>query len=165
MPRWENVKGDPEKEDAYRTYNREKQRKYRSSDPDKAREQHRRDHERLMADPVRLEKKRANARAKQRRYRAKNARKVQSQKLKSAYGITLEDYEALLAEQEEVCAICKQPETATRRGKVLKLAVDHCAQSGEVRGLLCMNCNQGIGKFKHDASLLVAAVSYLGAAL
>lgn len=51
------------------------------------------------------------------------------------YRITIEDYERLLESQGGVCAICKTPPRSYR------LAVDHCHDSGAVRGLLCVSCN------------------------
>lgn len=42
-----------------------------------------------------------------------------------------------------------------------KLAVDHDAETGEVRGLLCGSCNLGIGKFRHSVGRLLEAVRYL----
>lgn len=66
----------------------------------------------------------------------------------------------MLGEQGGVCAICGQKETSTYRGKVRKLAVDHCHKTGRVRGLLCMNCNQGLGKFQHSHELLIKAATY-----
>jgi len=73
------------------------------------------------------------------------------------YGITVEEYEILLAEQNNGCAICKAPTGAD--GK--RLAVDHNHETGEVRGLLCDNCNTGLGMFKDNPSLLAISINYL----
>lgn len=78
------------------------------------------------------------------------------------YGITPEWYDAKLEEQGGVCAICSKPETAVIKGRTLALAVDHCHDSGAVRGLLCRACNSAIGMFNHDVALLSNAISYLG---
>lgn len=162
MPRWNTVKGDPEKEDEYRKYQREKQRGYRAADPEKAKKQYRKDHEALMSDSGRLEKKRAYAREQQRRFRENNPRAWESSRLKSKYGITLEQYEEMLEKQGGVCAICKQPEVTKIKGqKMWRLAVDHCHETNKVRGLLCGKCNRGLGFFQHDVSLLSTAVKYL----
>jgi hypothetical protein len=75
--------------------------------------------------------------------------------LKKRYGLTLADYDALLAEQGGVCAICRSPPTSIR------LAVDHCHATGTVRGLLCTNCNQAIGKLNDSPELLRSAINYL----
>ena len=72
------------------------------------------------------------------------------------YDLEPEDYNRLLAAQEGVCAICRQPCPTGR-----PLSVDHDADSLQVRGLLCFNCNTGIGKFYHSPELLKAAVVYL----
>lgn len=81
--------------------------------------------------------------------------------LKKNYGVTLEWYREQLARQNYVCAICEQPETRVIRGKVLDLAVDHCHDSKDVRGLLCSDCNRGIGWFKDNADALDRASAYL----
>lgn len=82
--------------------------------------------------------------------------------LKSNYGISLEDYENLLIKQDYKCALCKKPENSIhyKSGKIRKLAVDHCHDTNKVRGLLCINCNMGIGKLKHDPKLLRLAALY-----
>lgn len=72
------------------------------------------------------------------------------------YGITLQEYETLLEAQGGVCAICGK-ECVTFEN----LAVDHDHATGAVRGLLCNNCNHGIGKFKDDPALLKAAADYV----
>lgn len=54
-------------------------------------------------------------------------------------GLTIEKYDEMLAEQGNVCMLCKKP------SKTMKLAVDHCHETGRVRGLLCTYCNTTIG--------------------
>lgn len=72
------------------------------------------------------------------------------------YGITAQRYDELNEAQGGKCGIC---------GKVCvtgnRLAVDHDHGTGEVRGLLCLNCNQGLGKFFDDITLLSNAIEYL----
>lgn len=84
--------------------------------------------------------------------------------LKKRFGISLEDYELMLESQNNVCAICKQPEVSIdhRTKKVRTLAVDHCHITNKIRGLLCTNCNTALGLFKDDASVLTQAIAYLG---
>jgi hypothetical protein len=78
------------------------------------------------------------------------------------YGITLEQFEKMSEQQNHLCLICKKPETHTRRkdGKCF-LHVDHCHLTGKVRGLLCLNCNVGLGKFSDSREMLLMAVAYL----
>ena len=87
------------------------------------------------------------------------------------HGITLEQYEDLLAKQNGVCGICFQPETRKTRPtqRVFNLAIDHDHQCcpglyscGKcVRGLLCKKCNQALGGFGDDLVLLQNAVDYI----
>lgn len=81
--------------------------------------------------------------------------------LKRKYGITIEDFKAMLCSQEGVCAICKEFETVKENGRVRALHVDHCHDTGKVRGLLCDSCNRGLGKFKDNPDLLDKAAQYL----
>ena len=73
------------------------------------------------------------------------------------YNITIEDYEKLLAKQNNSCAICYSTKGSANK----RLAVDHNHQTGVVRGLLCDECNTGLGKFKDNTSLLTNAIAYL----
>lgn len=83
-------------------------------------------------------------------------------RLLSDFGISLEDYETMAKHQDYTCAICKKTESAkSNTGYIKCLAVDHCHKSGRVRGLLCQNCNTGLGKFKDDPRLLQSAINYL----
>jgi hypothetical protein len=75
------------------------------------------------------------------------------------YGLTPEAYDALSAEQNHSCAICCAPQRSSRSGR--RLSVDHCHDSGEVRGLLCAACNTTLGLAKDDPKRLLAAIEYL----
>lgn len=89
-------------------------------------------------------------------------RKQSSYKLMSLYGITTDEYQKLLDKQNGVCAICNKEEKAKSNGGYTKsLAVDHCHTTGKIRGLLCQDCNLGIGKLRDDVALIEAALNYL----
>lgn len=81
--------------------------------------------------------------------------------LKAEYGITLEFYEALLATQNGVCAVCFQVETAIRRGTVKSLDVDHDHETGRIRGLLCSACNTALGLLKDDPLRIESLAAYI----
>lgn len=75
------------------------------------------------------------------------------------YKITLEEYDRLLHDQNGQCAICGSEDPKREGDK--RLLVDHDHSTGEVRGLLCHDCNMGIGRFNDDPELLMAAIRYL----
>lgn len=77
-------------------------------------------------------------------------------KLKSNFGITPEQYDAMFSSQKGVCFICERASPDGRR-----LHVDHCHKTKKVRGLLCHDCNRGLGIFKDDPNLLRKAANYL----
>lgn len=74
------------------------------------------------------------------------------------YGITLDEYQRLYAEQGGVCARC-----GGGAGSKLRLAVDHCHQTGRVRGLLCGPCNTYLGRLLANLHLLESDLKYLEA--
>lgn len=78
-------------------------------------------------------------------------------KFQKTYGITLHDYETIKRKQKHRCAICLRHEKELTQA----LHVDHCHETGKVRGLLCGSCNLGIGKFKDSTALLENAILYL----
>lgn len=83
-------------------------------------------------------------------------------RLLAKYGITGEEYDAMEREQDGKCAICKQPERRYgSHGKVKRLAVDHCHETGKVRGLLCADCNTAIGLLGDNPERVEAARAYL----
>ena len=81
-------------------------------------------------------------------------------KLKKAYGISTSDFDELLKAQGGVCAICKQAPSRTAFN-TQRLHVDHNHGTGKIRGLLCLNCNRGIGAFQDNFELLHLAATYL----
>lgn len=90
----------------------------------------------------------------------KNHKKYRELHYLRKYNITLQDFEALFSLQGGACAICGTTDYSERM-VYAKLVVDHCHITGSVRGLLCKSCNIGLGEFKDDASILLAAVEYL----
>lgn len=94
-------------------------------------------------------------------YRVKHKQKYKDYEfvrgLRRNYGLTLDQYNQLLADQGNVCAICKCDGTEFKRG----FHVDHDAQTGQVRGILCTRCNPGIGYFEHSVEKLEMAITYL----
>ena len=85
-----------------------------------------------------------------------------SNHLQRQFSITEAQYNLMLKSQENKCAICNQPETAKHQsGGIKNLAVDHDHKTFKIRGLLCMHCNQAIGKFKHNIKTLKQAILYL----
>jgi hypothetical protein len=81
------------------------------------------------------------------------------QSLKRRYGISFDDYKSLLEKQDYRCAICKTEDMKTARTEWF--AVDHCHESGKVRGLLCNNCNRGVGLLQDSVEILENAINYL----
>lgn len=76
------------------------------------------------------------------------------------YGITEPERDALVEAQDHRCAICRVHESVGG-GKGGKFDVDHDHDTGLVRGMLCRNCNTGLGRFKDDPEQLRAALNYL----
>lgn len=106
-----------------------------------------------------------SARKKEKRYdkewREANPDKVKTNRrtgLLRRYGLTEEDFNAMLAAQNGACAICKSTDPQDRWGR---FHVDHCHTTGKVRGLLCSHCNTGLGKFYDNTETLAEAIRYL----
>ena len=75
------------------------------------------------------------------------------------YGVTLADYDAMLAAQDGKCAVCLTTPETQRYGV---FHVDRCHASGAVRGLLCRGCNTVLGVVNDDPAALARAIAYLG---
>ena len=77
------------------------------------------------------------------------------------YGITVEQHDVMLTTQDGLCAICGQPPDPGGVRATSRLHTDHDHLTGRVRGLLCNNCNRGIGCFADDPARLRAAAEYI----
>ena len=98
------------------------------------------------------------------RERAKKKNKTQAGKdakkntvLKLTYGITFKQYQDMMETQDYKCAICERHQSEFIR----KFSVDHCHITDVVRGLLCGNCNVGIGNLQDNIEILEKAIKYL----
>lgn len=74
----------------------------------------------------------------------------------SRYGLSLDQYKAMIKAQDGVCAICKK-ECSSGLG----LSVDHCHETGKIRGLLCKKCNSALGMLNDNIANFEAAILYL----
>jgi hypothetical protein len=178
---------DPEKRRAYmkawREENveraRENQRRYQEKNREKVQEYHRKHYlenrekvlarikERREADPEAFKAKRAEQMRKRRAADPEKHRLAERQRrIKNQYGLTLEEYDAILARG---CAIC-----GTHEGRVVgkrndqeppppRLCLDHDHSNGKVRDALCHNCNVALGAFDDDPARLRAAADYVEA--
>ena len=85
-----------------------------------------------------------------------NKTKMLHYRLKGKFGISIDDFNKMLAAQDGVCAICREKNFLDRR-----LAVDHDHATSIVRGLLCTGCNGMLGLSKDRPGVLRAAAEYL----
>jgi hypothetical protein len=106
-----------------------------------------------------------NKRAAEFRARLKEAdyeefrRRERQSNFRRLYGISIEDYDAMLAAQGGLCAICGEAGAGGRWKR--RLHVDHAHDTGAIRGLLCHGCNVAIGSLRESPALLLKAVEYL----
>lgn len=77
--------------------------------------------------------------------------------LKKRYGLTEDDFLALLEKQDHRCGVCSKPFNDDP-------VVDHNHETGVVRGLLCRTCNLALGLLREDVEILSAAIAWLVAA-
>lgn len=111
---------------------------WRRANPDRSREHGNKYNRKRLADPEHLRQKRE----------AHMLRK---------YGLTMADFEALLAEQGGACAICGGPPN----GPGVRLHVDHCHDSDRIRGLLCGKCNTAVGLLDDNPERAEKVAAYL----
>ena len=105
-------------------------------------------------------KKRCKLAANGNRHVRRNQWKVRGMR-RGGFDFTYSDYELLWNEQRQRCAICEKPVQIIKSKEGNAAAVDHDHNTGEVRGLLCMKCNMGVGQFNDNAQLLHKAARYL----
>ena len=91
------------------------------------------------------------------KYRAEHKEDMRGFHLRRTYNISLEEYNQIFAEQNGKCAICGKHQSEIK----ISLYVDHCHNTGRIRGLLCPSCNFGLGYFQDDIENLKCAILYL----
>lgn len=94
----------------------------------------------------------------QQKHPAQSARHKRNHHLLKRFGVTLEESEKLLSDQGGLCAICQNPISDSRG---YSPHVDHDHVTGMVRGILCFNCNIGLGAFGDNPDRLRVAAGYL----
>jgi hypothetical protein len=91
-----------------------------------------------------------------RKYYANNRRKKANRRYLQKYGITIEQKEQFLKNQDNKCAICQTTDPGSRNWHL-----DHDHKKNVIRGILCENCNHGLGVFKDNKDFLYNAYVYL----
>ncbi len=104
-------------------------------------------------DKLRAYKKRPYNILATKRFRKSLKGRFLKNKSRFGYKITYLEYLNLVEKQKGICALCNEPK---------QLFIDHEHNTGQVRGLLCRNCNLGLGFFKDNLILLDKAKKYLG---
>lgn len=133
----------------YKTYQR------KALTPEQREERNRKSRERYANDP----EYRARVKAQAKAAPSQLPENRKPSRLKESFGITMDQYMEMKNAQDGKCAICGKEEKGSTR--VSHLFVDHCHNTGTIRGLLCNNCNFGLGHFKDSVELLLKAASYL----
>ena len=120
---------NPEK---WRKISRDKSRKYKTVDPQRYRDNHR-------------------------KYRGNNPDAIRNRGLVYKFGITLDDFNDLLVKQNGVCAVCLEGRDTQKHD----FSVDHCHSTGRVRGILCSRCNTALGLLKESITRIEALKNYV----
>lgn len=99
----------------------------------------------------------------QKRFRESNPERAKGYELNKSFGISISDYMDMYEKQDHKCLVCGKEGVAFSQSSDSRktLVVDHCHDSGKVRGLLCGTCNLGLGYFEDNTDTLEKAISYL----
>lgn len=102
----------------------------------------------------------------QRRKERYGLEEINERQAASRFHISIEQFRQMVIDQEDKCAICGKEETRLATSKstdriIAKLSIDHCHKTMKVRGLLCHDCNTGMGKFKENIEVMQKAIDYL----
>jgi len=131
---------------------------YKKANPDKVR-QWVKEH-----DARRPELRKASQARNHKRHYHKRKERIRTNALKTLYGLTPEQFDQMVADQNGVCEICGQPpaERKVRGGGIAtRLCVDHNHNTGEVRKLLCAECNLIVGHVENKIHLIPKILDYL----
>lgn len=107
-------------------------------------------------EPIQEAKALADKAAYMKKWRSQNLARAKGYELKRRFGMTLDEYHTMLDKQGGGCAICGDVDPYFKH-----MAVDHCHDTGRVRGILCCACNRALGGFKDKIEILRKAVAYL----
>jgi len=139
--------------------------KYKEKNNNRSKEYYEKHKERLLRqqrirDLLRIDERRDYNRKYAKDNKEKLAEYYRAWRLAFKYGISIQDYEDLLEQQEGLCAICGEPQSTVALNGKKPLHVDHDHVNGRVRGLLCKNCNTAIGHVE-KTKWLEKALNYL----
>lgn len=98
------------------------------------------------------------------KHRERRTRQSRDSYLKKKFNISFEQQEELLKKQNHKCVICLLPfkKRVDKLGRIIPtFCIDHNHKTGKVRGLICMDCNIGLGHFKDSIIFLERAINYL----
>ncbi len=98
--------------------------------------------------------------ARVKKYRDENPEKIRDTKLKQAYGVGTEYFDAKLKEQGGVCAGCGKNRKVLWRGKEVEMALDHNHATELPRGVLCIKCNRAYGLLEEDIQTMLNLIEY-----
>lgn len=93
----------------------------------------------------------------QRKHRKIDPNVIRESNLRRSFDIGIAEYDIMMNNQNNRCAICKKHQSEEKR----RFAVDHDHVTGRIRGLLCINCNRGLGAFMDSDEMIERAVLYL----
>lgn len=99
--------------------------------------------------------------ARVKKYRIENPEKIRDCKLRQAYGVGLNYFQAKLKKQGGACGACKRNVKSVWRGKEVNMALDHNHETGEPRGVLCIKCNRALGLLEDDQEIISGLLSYI----
>lgn len=133
---------------------RKRQRAYYEANKSKIIEQHRAYYQANKTE------KAAYAHAYYEAHKETMTEQANARRLERVYGLTKEQYDSMLELQGNACAVCSTGTPASKVG----WHVDHCHTTGKVRGILCHQCNVGLGNFRDSKASLQSAIDYLTAA-
>jgi hypothetical protein len=93
-------------------------------------------------------------------YYLENSEKIKSEARKYRCGVTSEEFDAAIINQNGLCMICNQPMVRGNQGS-FRACQDHCHVTGKVRDVLCSRCNTLLGCCSDNPGILVSAIQYL----
>jgi murein L,D-transpeptidase YafK len=95
------------------------------------------------------------------KYRNEYPEKIRDTKLKQAYGVGINYFNAKLKEQGGVCGGCRRSVKNIWRGQEVNMALDHDHKTNKPRGVLCMKCNRALGLLEENQEFILSLLEYI----